>query len=219
MSRQPKLQLVQEGTMDGTPQPIVPDVVEPLGQHVLQETPDALVGGSCHHFPALVLGVRVAEAHLIVLGREDTAIGQGDPMDISAEVVQDQLRALHGRFAVDDSPKRYMLFHNKRHPTEMVSPEIAAFLTHLAVDHRVAASTQNRALSALLFLHRDVRHTSLDLPIDAMHATKPKRLPIVLTSVIRSLTARPRRLLRHQRLAHSPLRVGQFMSAHPPGLA
>jgi hypothetical protein len=45
MSRQPELQLVQEMTMDGTPQTIVPDFVESLGQHVLQETPDELVGG------------------------------------------------------------------------------------------------------------------------------------------------------------------------------
>jgi hypothetical protein len=81
--------------MDGTPQPIVPDIVEPLGQHVRQETPDALVGGSCHHLPALVLGVLVAEAHLTVLGREDTAIGQGEPLDIPASGVQDQLCALH----------------------------------------------------------------------------------------------------------------------------
>jgi hypothetical protein len=84
MSRQPELQVVQKMTMDGTPQTIVPDCVESLGQHVRQETPDALVGGSCHHLPALVLGVLVAEAHLTVLGREDTAIGQGDPLDIPA---------------------------------------------------------------------------------------------------------------------------------------
>jgi hypothetical protein len=84
MSRQPALPWVQERTMDGTPQPIVPDFVEPLGPHVRQETPDELVGGSCHHLPALVLGVLVAEAHLTVLGREETAIGQGDAMDIPA---------------------------------------------------------------------------------------------------------------------------------------
>ncbi|GAP63158.1 hypothetical protein ARMA_1581 [Ardenticatena maritima] len=48
--------------------------------------------------------------------------------------------------------KRYILFHNKRHPKEMGAPEIEAFLTHLAVEEHVAASTQNQALSALLFL-------------------------------------------------------------------
>jgi hypothetical protein len=53
--------------------------------------------------------------------------------------------------------KRYILFHNKRHPNEMGSAEIEAFLTHLAVEANVAASTQNQALSALLFLYRSVR--------------------------------------------------------------
>ena len=49
--------------------------------------------------------------------------------------------------------KRFILFHNKRHPNEMSAPEIEAFLTHLAVDLNVAASTQNQALNALLFLY------------------------------------------------------------------
>ena len=52
--------------------------------------------------------------------------------------------------------RRYILFHDKRHPREMGAPEIAAFLTHLAVDQNVAASTQNQALCALLFLYRTV---------------------------------------------------------------
>jgi integron integrase len=59
--------------------------------------------------------------------------------------------------------------------------QIEAFLTHLAVDQQVAASTQNQALSALLFLYRDVLKSSLDLPIDAIRAKRPKRLPTVLT--------------------------------------
>jgi site-specific recombinase XerD len=52
--------------------------------------------------------------------------------------------------------KRYIFFHNVRHPAEMAEPEINAFLTHLAVKEKVSASTQNRALSALLFLYRHV---------------------------------------------------------------
>jgi site-specific recombinase XerD len=70
---------------------------------------------------------------------------------------------------------------NKRHPNEMASAEIEAFLTHLAVDQQVAASTQNQTLSALLFLYRDVLKSSLDLHIDAIRAKRPKRLPTVLT--------------------------------------
>jgi integrase len=63
----------------------------------------------------------------------------------------------------------------------MASAEIEPFPTHLAAHQRVAASTQNQALSALLFLYRDVLKKPLDLPIDAIHAKKPKRLPTVLT--------------------------------------
>ncbi|RME11273.1 MAG: integron integrase [Ardenticatenia bacterium] len=77
--------------------------------------------------------------------------------------------------------KRYILFHNKRHPKEMGAPEIEAFLTHLAVEEHVAASTQNQALSALFFLYRDVLGQDLDLSINAVRAKKPKRLPTVLT--------------------------------------
>ncbi len=52
--------------------------------------------------------------------------------------------------------KRFICFHNVRHPAEMAEPEINAFLTHLAVKEKVSASTQNQALSALLFLYRHV---------------------------------------------------------------
>jgi integrase len=77
--------------------------------------------------------------------------------------------------------KRYMLFHNKRHPHEMASADIAAFLTHVAVQQNVAASTQNQALSALLFLSRDPLETPRDFSLDAVRAKKPERLPTVLT--------------------------------------
>lgn len=55
--------------------------------------------------------------------------------------------------------RRYIHFHNKRHPQEMGVVEVEAFLTHLAVEQHVAASTQNQALSALLFLYTEVLHT------------------------------------------------------------
>ena len=77
--------------------------------------------------------------------------------------------------------KRYIFFHHKRHPNEMGTAEIEAFLTHLAVAQKVAASTQNQALSALLFLYREVLRSPLDASIDAVRAKKPKRLPTVLT--------------------------------------
>ncbi len=77
--------------------------------------------------------------------------------------------------------KRYILFHDKRHPREMGAAEIEAFLTYLAVDRNVAASTQNQALSALLFLYRQVLKQDLVGSIDSVRAKRPKRLPTVLT--------------------------------------
>jgi site-specific recombinase XerD len=99
--------------------------------------------------------------------------------------VRDATRLKHYSIRTEESSvtwiKRYILFHNKRHPKEMTTAEIEAFLTHLAVRQNVPASTQNQALSALLFRCRDVLKTPLDLPIDAIRAKKPKRLPTVLT--------------------------------------
>ncbi len=76
--------------------------------------------------------------------------------------------------------KRFILFHKKRHPSEMGRAEVEAFLTHLAVAGDVAASTQNQALSALLFLYQYVLQQPLE-HVDVMWAKKPKRLPNVLT--------------------------------------
>jgi integron integrase len=77
--------------------------------------------------------------------------------------------------------RRFVLFHGRRHPQEMGEAEVNAFLTHLAVDEHVAASTQNQALAALLFLYAKV----LDHPLGRMEgivrARRPKRLPAVLT--------------------------------------
>src|SRR5882724_13583994 len=90
--------------MDGTPQPIVPDLVEALGQYMLQKAPDELVGGQRHGLPALVLSILIAEADVAVIAREHPAIGQRDPVDIAAQVVQSLLGALDGGFSVDDPP-------------------------------------------------------------------------------------------------------------------
>ncbi len=99
--------------------------------------------------------------------------------------VRDAIRlkhySLHTEHAYVTWIKRYIFFHDKRHPKDMGAAEIEAFLTHLAVQQKVAASTQNQALSALLFLYRDVLRHPLDGPIDAIRARKPKRVPTVLT--------------------------------------
>jgi len=77
--------------------------------------------------------------------------------------------------------KRFIFFHNVRHPAEMAEPEINAFLTHLAVKEKVSASTQNQALSALLFLYRHVLGREIGELGEVIRARKPKRLPVVMT--------------------------------------
>lgn len=99
--------------------------------------------------------------------------------------VRDVLRLKHYSYRTEESYvdwiKRFILFHNKRHPKDMGRAEVQAFLTHLAVDGNVAASTQNQAFSALLFLYREVLQIEFDAPLDAVRAKKPARLPVVLT--------------------------------------
>jgi integron integrase len=77
--------------------------------------------------------------------------------------------------------KRYIFFHGKRRPAEMGAPEVTAFLTSLAVQGKVAASTQNQALSALLFLYREVLGVELPWLDDVVRAKRPLHLPVVLT--------------------------------------
>jgi len=77
--------------------------------------------------------------------------------------------------------KRFILFHDKRHPREMGYSDIKAFLLHLAVEETVAASTQNQALNGLLFLYREVLGKDWDGPIKAIRVKSAKRLPTVLT--------------------------------------
>ncbi len=79
-----------------------------------------------------------------------------------------------------DWVRRYILFHNKRHPREMGAEEIRAFLIHLATERTVAASTQNQALSAILFLYREVLQKEIE-PILLSAAKRPERLPTVLS--------------------------------------
>lgn len=77
--------------------------------------------------------------------------------------------------------KRFILFHKKRHPKEMGTDEIRLFLSHLAVDGNVAASTQNVALCALLFLYHDVLGVELPYVEGIQRAKRPARIPAVFT--------------------------------------
>jgi integron integrase len=77
--------------------------------------------------------------------------------------------------------KRFILYHGKRHPQEMGVAEVEAFLTHLAVEGKVSASTQNQALSSLLFLYKEVLLIDLPWLNNVVRAKQPQRLPNVLT--------------------------------------
>ncbi|MGI8891008.1 MAG: integron integrase [Chthoniobacterales bacterium] len=77
--------------------------------------------------------------------------------------------------------RRYIFFHGKRHPAEMGEDEVAAFLTHLAVERNVAASTQNQALSALLFLYQQVLDRKLDFIDKVERVKRPPKVPVVFT--------------------------------------
>jgi hypothetical protein len=87
--------------------------------------------------------------------------------------------------------RRYIFFHNKRHPRDMGAAEVTAFLTHLAVVGQVAASTQNQALSALLFLYRKVLQADFGWLDQVVRARKPKRLPVVFTPEEASYLQKP----------------------------
>jgi integron integrase len=77
--------------------------------------------------------------------------------------------------------RRFILFHDKRHPGTMGEEEVSRFLTHLAVDRKVSAITQTQALSAILFLYREVLRLELGWLQNIVRAKPPKRLPVVLT--------------------------------------
>jgi integron integrase len=87
--------------------------------------------------------------------------------------------------------RRYILFHGKRHPQEMGEAEVNAFLTHLAVEKRVSASTQTQALCALVFLYRTVLDRELGELDGLIRARRRRRLPVVLSrDEVKSLFAR-----------------------------
>lgn len=83
--------------------------------------------------------------------------------------------------AYADWIKRFILFFGKRHPRDLGAADVEKFLTHLAVEGKVAASTQNQAKSALLFLYREVLEIELPWLDNVERAKVPKRLPVVLT--------------------------------------
>jgi site-specific recombinase XerD len=106
--------------------------------------------------------------------------------------------------------KRYVRFHGIRHPQEMGADEVKAFLSHLATQMNVAASTQNQAFSALLFLYQEVLKKRMPWIDDIVRASRPRKVPVVFTQeearqVLSRMTGTPR-LMAHL-LYGSGLRV------------
>jgi site-specific recombinase XerD len=99
--------------------------------------------------------------------------------------VRDAVRLKHYSYRTEQSYvgwiRRYILFYGKKHPQEMGYAEVEAFLTSLAVEGNVSASTQNQALSALLFLYRHVLHKEFEQPLNAVRAKRSRYLPTVLS--------------------------------------
>jgi site-specific recombinase XerD len=125
----------------------------------------------------------LAKAHATSVAVPRPAAGTGGPKLL--DPLRQALRSRHYSRRTEQTychwVKRFIYFHNVRHPAEMGEPEINAFLTHLAVKQKVSASTQNQALSALLFLYRYVLgHEVGDLG-EVIRARKPTRLPVVMT--------------------------------------
>ncbi len=98
---------------------------------------------------------------------------------------RDLIRTRHYSYLTEEAYlnwiRQYILFHSKRHPAKMGAAEVSQFLTHLAVKRDVAASTQNQALAALLFLYKNVLKQDLPWLKNAERAKRPARIPLVLT--------------------------------------
>jgi integron integrase len=116
------------------------------------------------------------------MGTENTPVDANPPKLL--DQVRDKIRVKHYSIRTETQYlqwiKRFILFHGKRHPQDMDAAEVESFLTHLAVEGSVSASTQNQALSALLFLYREVLGIVLPWMDTMVRAKKPQRLPVVL---------------------------------------
>jgi len=120
-------------------------------------------------------------AERVVPGKPPTASRKPKLLDLLRRALRSRHYSRRTEQAYCRWVKRFIFFHRVRHPKEMGEPEINAFLTHLAVERKVSASTQNQALSALLFLYRHVIGREVGELGEVIRARKPKRLPTVMT--------------------------------------
>ena len=99
--------------------------------------------------------------------------------------VRQAIRTRHYSYRTEEAYvgwiRRFLMFHDQRDPAEIGAVEVSRFLTSLAVDRRVASSTQNQALASILFLYKDVLDKDPGWLDDVVRAKRPRRLPVVLT--------------------------------------
>jgi len=121
----------------------------------------------------------------MVVGSGNPEAPVATPKPKLLQQVRDAIRRKHFSPRTEESYvhwiKRFIFFHNKRHPTEMAEKEIEQFLSSLASELHVSASMQNQALNAILFLYRDVLRKEIGYVDGVIRAKRPHRLPVVLT--------------------------------------
>lgn len=109
----------------------------------------------------------------------------GSTKSLLLDRIRDKIRLKHYSIRTEtayvDWVRRFVLFHRRRHPRDLGAAHVEAFLSHLAVQRNVAASTQNQAKSALLFLYKEVLGSELPWLENVESAKRPQRLPVVLT--------------------------------------
>lgn len=124
----------------------------------------------------------------VIDGGKNLGVGTSTPQTYQKPKLLDQvrqaIRTRHYSYMTEKAYvhwiKRFIFFHNKRHPNEMGEPEIGRFLSSLATDFHVSASTQNQALNALLFLYREILKKDIGYVNGIVRAKRPHRLPVVL---------------------------------------
>jgi integrase len=102
-------------------------------------------------------------------------------LDQVRDVIRRRHYSIRTEQAYTDWIKRFIIYHGKRHPRQMAEEEVTEFLTYLARDRNVASSTQNQALSALLFLYKDVLKQEIGWLKNVERARRPAKFPVVLS--------------------------------------
>lgn len=143
--------------------------------------------------PAVPAVVNPPDVPSTVYPKQASAGDQSAPppprlLDVLRHAIRVRHYSIRTEEAYVDWARRFVRFHGRRHPRELGAPEVAAFLTHLAVDRTVAPSMQNQARLALMFLYRDVLQLELPWLQKVVAAKTQRRLPVVLTpSEVRAL--------------------------------